>query len=268
MSGWLYQPLLPGAAQLAPTALTATSVQSTSELSTPVLRPVPRVWLNTSQTKSGATEMTVTAFNEAGTSVTFTDPAGAPTGSLYLGVENTGTGDIGWIAVTVSAGTVNNLLAEDVQSTSNVTTPVLGQTHVLLADDVQSTSQVTAPVIGQVHALLANDVQSTSEVSVPVMAHIHVLNAADVQSTSEVTSPVVGQVHVLNANDVQSTSQVTVAVIGQTHALLAVSVQSTSSVSTPALAEVGTGRIMASLAGHGGLAYKGGLAGIGGGLAG
>jgi hypothetical protein len=61
----------------------------------------PRVWLNTTQTKAGATEMTVTAWNSAGTSITFTDPVGAPFGSLYLGVENVRNSDIGWIAVTV-----------------------------------------------------------------------------------------------------------------------------------------------------------------------
>lgn len=62
----------------------------------------PRVWLNTTQTLTGATEMTVTSFNEAGTSITFSDPSGAPTGSLFLGVENLKTGDVGWIAVTVN----------------------------------------------------------------------------------------------------------------------------------------------------------------------
>ena len=68
---------------------------------TPVRTQDPKVWLNTTETKSGANEMTVTAFNTAGTSVTFTDPAGGLTGSLKLGVENTATGDIGWIDVTV-----------------------------------------------------------------------------------------------------------------------------------------------------------------------
>jgi hypothetical protein len=64
----------------------------------------PKVWLNTTQTLAGATEMTVTSFNTAGTSITFTDPTGAPTGSLFLGVENRNNGDVGWIAVTVTSG--------------------------------------------------------------------------------------------------------------------------------------------------------------------
>ena len=62
----------------------------------------PRVYLNTTQTLIGATEMTVTAANAAGTSITFDDPLGAPTGSLWLGVENQINGDVGWIAVTVT----------------------------------------------------------------------------------------------------------------------------------------------------------------------
>lgn len=63
----------------------------------------PRVYLNTTQTLGGATEMTVTAHNIAGTSITFTDPVGAPTGALFLGVENRANGDVGWIAVTVNS---------------------------------------------------------------------------------------------------------------------------------------------------------------------
>ena len=65
--------------------------------------PQPKVWLNATQTKSGADEMTVTSYNIAGTSITFTDPAGGQTGSLKLGVEDIGSGLIGWIDVTVSA---------------------------------------------------------------------------------------------------------------------------------------------------------------------
>ena len=68
--------------------------------------PAPKVWLNTTQVLAGATEMTVTSFNGAGTLITFTDPIGAPTGSLFLGVENKNAGggdsNTGWIAVTVN----------------------------------------------------------------------------------------------------------------------------------------------------------------------
>lgn len=68
----------------------------------------PRVWLNTSQSLSGATEMTVQGWSTDGTSITFDDPVGSPTGSgLWLGVENTSTGGIGWIQVTVTTGGVN-----------------------------------------------------------------------------------------------------------------------------------------------------------------
>lgn len=63
----------------------------------------PRVWLNSTATKTGADEMTVTSYNLDGTSITFSDPSGGQTGSLQLGVENLKTGLIGWIAVTVNA---------------------------------------------------------------------------------------------------------------------------------------------------------------------
>ncbi len=62
----------------------------------------PRVYLNTTETKTGADEMTVTAANAAGTSITFTDPSGGKTGSLKLGVENA-LDLLGWIDVTVNS---------------------------------------------------------------------------------------------------------------------------------------------------------------------
>ena len=64
----------------------------------------PKVWLNTSMSLSGATEMTVSAVEADGTNITFDDAVGAPVGSVFLGVENRANGDVGWIAVTVTAG--------------------------------------------------------------------------------------------------------------------------------------------------------------------
>lgn len=63
----------------------------------------PKVYLNTTETLSGATEMSVVSVETDGTGITFNDDAGAPTGSLFLGVENRVNGDVGWIPVTVAA---------------------------------------------------------------------------------------------------------------------------------------------------------------------
>ncbi len=71
-------------------ALTATATADTSK---------PNVYLNTTETTAGATVMTVTAW--AATSCTFTDPPGAPIGSLKLGLENTRNLSIEWVDVTV-----------------------------------------------------------------------------------------------------------------------------------------------------------------------
>jgi len=62
----------------------------------------PRVYLNATETLVGATEMTVQSVAADGTSITFDDNVGFPTGSLFLGVENRNNGDVGWIAVTVA----------------------------------------------------------------------------------------------------------------------------------------------------------------------
>lgn len=110
-------------------------------------------------------------------------------------------------------------------------------TDALLANDVESTSEVSTPAIGQVHVLLANDVQSTSEVGSPAIHQVHALLANDVQSASEVTTPAIGQVHALLANDVQSASEVTAPALGQVHVLTAVSVEALSEVSSPSLVE-------------------------------
>ena len=218
--------------------LNAADVESASEVGTPALDHVPRVWLNATQTKSGAEECTVTAWNAAGTSVTVTIPGSATTGSRQLGVENTETGEIGWIAVTVNAsGADHDLLADDVESASEVSVPALGQLHVVLADDVQSTSEVTTPVITQVHAILANDVESASEVTNPAVGQAHVLLANDIESASEVTTPAVSESHGLLAEDVESASEVTTPSIGQVHGLLANDVESASEVTNPVIAQ-------------------------------
>lgn len=62
----------------------------------------PRVYLNTTQTKAGATELPLVSYNDAGTSLTFQDPLGPPYGPLFLGIENTSTHFIDWQAVTVT----------------------------------------------------------------------------------------------------------------------------------------------------------------------
>ena len=61
----------------------------------------PRVYLNATKTLAGAVEMTVQSVDADGTSITFDDDVGFPTGSLFLGVENRNNGDVGWIPVTV-----------------------------------------------------------------------------------------------------------------------------------------------------------------------
>ena len=63
----------------------------------------PRVYLNSTETLTGATEMIVQSVAADGTSITFNDPVGSPTGSLFLGVENRSNGDVGWTPVIVSA---------------------------------------------------------------------------------------------------------------------------------------------------------------------
>ena len=104
--------------------------------------------------------------------------------------------------------TTNDLLADNLQSTSSVSTPTLGQTHGLLANDLQSTSSVSTPTVGQVHVLLADNLQSASSLSTPSISQSNALIANSLQSVSTVSTPTVGSLGVsaLLANDLQSIS--------------------------------------------------------------
>lgn len=99
----------------------------------------PKVYLNTTQTLSGATELPVTAYNLAGTSITFNDPIGAPIGALFLGVENRNNGGVGWIAVTVNAVgalTSNGTPSIEVITANGSVTIVKRSTGTLLIDEI------------------------------------------------------------------------------------------------------------------------------------
>lgn len=69
----------------------------------------------------------------------------------------------------VVAGT-DDLLADDVESASETSTPVITQIHALLADDTESTSETSTPAVGQLHVLLADDTESASETSSPALS--------------------------------------------------------------------------------------------------
>lgn len=134
-------------------------------------------------------------------------------------------------------GQVHALLADDVESASELTSPAIGQTHVLLADDPESASEVSSPAIGQTHALLADDVESASELSAPTLSEANILNATSVESTSELSSPALGQIHALLADDLESASEITAPALSQAHTLLADDVESSSEVSAPAIGQ-------------------------------
>jgi len=131
------------------------------------------------------------------------------------------------------------LLANDLQSLSQLSTPALGQKHALLANDLQSTSSVQTVALGQKHVLLANDLESTSSVQTVALGQKHALLANDLESTSSVQTVALGQKHALLANDLESTSSVQTVALGQKHVLLANDLESLSQLSQPALTSSG-----------------------------
>jgi hypothetical protein len=139
------------------------------------------------------------------------------------------------------AGGTDALTAEDVESSSEVTSPSVGQEHSLTSIDVESAAETSAPAMGQVHLLIASDVESASAISTPTLTPVagtDNLLADDVESSSEVTSPALGQVHSLSADDTGSATEVSTPALGQEHGLLADGVEADSEVSTPSLGQV------------------------------
>lgn len=65
------------------------------------------------------------------------------------------------------ASTVDTLLADDVTTTPELTSAVIGQTHVLLADDVETTPTLSEPSAGGFGALSADDITVTPTLSTP-----------------------------------------------------------------------------------------------------
>lgn len=135
-----------------------------------------------------------------------------------------------------SGGSSHSLLADDVESDSEVSSPSISQVHDLAPTSVESASEVSSPAITQVHGLTADDVESASEVSSPGLSESHSLTADDVESASEVTAPSIGQVHAILADDLESASEVGSPSITQAHALTADDVESASEVTAPNLA--------------------------------
>ncbi|MCP5010295.1 MAG: hypothetical protein GY942_09980, partial [Aestuariibacter sp.] len=138
---------------------------------------------------------------------------------------------------TLDAGTVDGLLADDIESSSEVTSPAIGQEHDLLANDTESASETSTPAVGQEHALTSSSVESASELSSPALSESHILNANNVESASEIEQPAIGQEHAVLANDVESASETTAPSIGQEHSLTVSHIESSSEVSSPNLSE-------------------------------
>jgi hypothetical protein len=194
-----------------------------------------------------------TSFNLNGGATLVNDNATGDVGSdlARIGADSSSTSVSGNSDSTIVAISIigieessgeDELLANDVESASEVTTSAVGQKHVILANDVQSTSEVSVPTLAEAaHVLLANDVESASEVSAPAAGQKHALLADDVESASEVSGPALGGKHALLADDVESASEVTAPAAGQKHALLADDVESASEVSAPAVADIPAG---------------------------
>ena len=130
--------------------------------------------------------------------------------STTMGVTGTYPSMAALAMIAAASGSTDTLLANDIESASEVTSPAIGQIHALLATSVQSLSNVGTPTITQLHALLATSVQSLSEVGAPTLSQLgtDVLLAASIESASQVSTPALTQLHALLATSIESLSEV------------------------------------------------------------
>lgn len=165
------------------------------------------------------------------------DASGANSGAVY-------TYDIIGNPTLVETAPDHILLADDVETTSEVSAPVLTEQttvdHVLLADDVQSLSELTTPAANQLVAILADDVETTSEVTAATVGQAQVLLADDVETTSELTTPNTTETNQLLSVSVEALSENSTPSIGQVHNVAHTPSQSLSEVSSPDLDEDNT----------------------------
>ena len=225
------------------TAGRALSVSGTGTSSLTTLR-APRVWLNSTQTLSGATAMQVTAWSD--TSITFTDPSGAPTGSLFLGVENMqdggGEANTGWIAVTVNNANNRNLVANITTANATITSEADAllalQSAITTGDatvtsaatvDLTATSAITTgdatttidtdALLDITSAITTEDATLASSAGVPAVLYAAIItDGATVASTAEVDLALTSAITTADATvtsagtvDLEATSAITTA---------------------------------------------------------
>lgn len=161
----------------------------------------PRVYLNSSQTLSGATELTVTAYSLDGTTVTFDDDVGAPTGSQFLGVQNTRNGQVGWIGVTVTTGGTNVAANVDVLTLSEYQASITYDVEVFSAVDALSLTEQPAGIALDVDVQASTDALTLTTLQASLSADYIVSAGVAALSLTENASTVSYDVDVLAATD-------------------------------------------------------------------
>lgn len=144
--------------------------------------------------------------------------------------------------IAASAGpSPDSLNADDLESTSTVSTPSVAQTHNLSSDSLDSKSAVSTPTVVQTHQLTPLPVESPGELTQPSLSSastVDSLTASDISSASQVSESAIGQIQNIAANGAESTSEASAPTLNQTHDLTSVSLQSLSQVSSSALTSV------------------------------
>lgn len=140
-----------------------------------------------------------------------------------------------YIALTPDGDTTDNLISDNIETSSETSSPLVGQVHSLSSISLQSNSGVSSPSVGVIEHLTADNISSLSEVSSVDCTVIVDLVASSVESLSELTPPDIGSIYNLTSDSIESQSGVSEPSIGLniTYELSAESVEATSKVSSP-----------------------------------
>lgn len=129
----------------------------------------------------------------------------------------------------------DDLLADDIEATSNVDAGTVGQVHAFTATSIDASAEVGSVAVGQVHILAATSVQSVTELSTPSIGQQGDLVGDDISAATEVGTAALGQSHVLAGQDANLATEVGAGTPGQVHAFAGDSIEAASELTAPAL---------------------------------
>ena len=224
-------------------ALTATSVETATEVTTPSISQSQILTVSSVQSTSNVTAPAVGQNHQVSAAdVSVASSVSVPTITQQHALLATNIESAGEVSAPVASDIApNSLVAVNVESAATVSAPNITQRHALLPTSAESAGEVSAPVVADIagDALVATSIESATTVATPAVTQHHVLSVVSNDSASSVDAPTIGQSHGFIASFVDSQSEVTAPAFWQEHAISADDIQSAAEVTNPTVIEPG-----------------------------